>query len=119
MRILVSGSRHFEDEDLVRQVLGAHNHPNVTLIEGGAPGLDTLARSVGFDLGFDVETFWANWTRYGNPAGSIRNAKMVDRGADLALFFPLPGSKGTWDCYEKAQAAGIQSIVYHQDGSTS
>lgn len=52
--------------------------------------------------------------RYGKPnfscAGLVRNQLMVDLGADICLAFPLPGSRGTWDCMGRAEAAGIKVI---------
>jgi hypothetical protein len=32
---------------------------------------------------------------------------MVDLGADLCLAFPMPRSRGTWDCVRRAKKAGI------------
>jgi hypothetical protein len=51
----------------------------------------------------------ADWDKYGKPAGNIRNTEMVALGADLCIGFPGPGSKGTWDCLQKATNAGIET----------
>lgn len=45
----------------------------------------------------------------GRLLGPERNAKMVTLGADLCIGFPGPGSRGTWDCLEKATNAGIET----------
>ena len=55
------------------------------------------------------------WERYpaerrnGRLLGPERNAKMVALGARLCIGFPGPGSRGTWDCLEKATNAGIET----------
>lgn len=45
--------------------------------------------------------------RGGRFLGPERNAKMVSLGAAACVGFPGPGSRGTWDCLEKATNAGI------------
>ncbi|MFE2994168.1 hypothetical protein ACFXG4_04040 [Nocardia sp. NPDC059246] len=40
-------------------------------------------------------------------AGPLRNQHMVDLGADECRGFPLPGSRGTYDCMRRAERAGI------------
>jgi hypothetical protein len=62
----------------------------------------------------------ADWGRHGNQAGFLRNQEMVDAGMDALMAWALPCEKkapwcppgehpthGTFDCVEKARAAGI------------
>lgn len=49
------------------------------------------------------------------PLAPIRNKQMVELGADLCLAFPDHpkghGSRGTWNCIDLAQQAGIPVLV--------
>jgi hypothetical protein len=51
--------------------------------------------------------FPAQWDRYGEAAGPIRNAWMLEFGKpDLVVAFP--GGRGTADMISKARKAGIE-----------
>lgn len=65
------------------------------MISGHARGADTIAESVAEELGWQVEVFPAEWSKYGKQAGGMRNQQMVDHGADICLAFPLGTSVGT------------------------
>lgn len=117
MRILVTGSRHWTDRqviaDALTELLKECTDPCV-LIHGDASGADRLANGVILDWArkwgiWGIERFPANWNKYGRRAGPIRNAQMLTEGKpDICLAFPLPGSKGTWDMIRKANAAGVE-----------
>jgi len=114
MRVIVTGSRKLADRTAAQVALYdaiAALPVEATLIEGGAMGTDEKARIMARRRGLDVETYWANWTRYDKGAGPIRNQKMLSLGADLVLAFPGPESKGTWDMVRIAQEAGIKVEV--------
>lgn len=49
----------------------------------------------------------ADWEKYGNAAGPVRNKEMAQAGADLCLAFPLGVSRGTWNCVNECKKAGI------------
>jgi hypothetical protein len=123
-RVLVTGSRDWEDHDelwghLYQAVLDVTGHP-VWSQPGGAPPADLVFVHGDYKRGADRLTrVWcerygviqdphpAKWTRYGPGAGPKRNQEMVDLGADFCLAFPLGVSKGTRDCMRRADAAGI------------
>lgn len=109
MRILITGSRDWNDLGLIKTLLSGFPK-GTTIIEGEARGADRLARQAAEELGLQVEPWPADWDRYGKRAGAIRNQQMVDSGADLCLAFPLPQSRGTFDCIERAEKAGILVI---------
>lgn len=112
MRVVVTGSRDWTDQHAISWELEALPSGSV-VIEGGARGADTIARKRALDLGLDVETYWANWIKHGGGrAGGIRNQRMLDTGVDLVLAFPLPGSRGTWDCVRRAERMGIEVRVW-------
>lgn len=109
MRVLVTGSRDWTDARAVASVLGALDTmggPHV-LIHGACRGLDLMAAQVARRLGWTVESHPADWATHGKAAGPLRNQEMVNTGADICLAFPLPESRGTRDCMERARLAGI------------
>lgn len=115
MRMLITGSRNYADRDTlldaIEYYLGETYIEDVIIIEGGARGADRIAREHALDMGYVVETYPANWEKYGKKAGGIRNQEMVDNGADICLAFPLEDSIGTYDCIRRAKNAGIKTII--------
>lgn len=108
-RILVTGSRNWSDVEAIRAAL-VHHGP-ATVIHGGARGADAIAGRIAEDFGWPTVVHKANWRQFGKKAGPMRNAAMVEAGADLCLAFPLPDSIGTWDCVKRAKKAGIPVVV--------
>ena len=106
-RVLITGSRNFANEALMREVLCQLEAP-VELCHGGARGADTLAGDIAQSLGYEVCVYPANWEKYGKRAGSLRNQEMLDDfKPEVVIAFPLPGSIGTWDMVQRAKAADI------------
>lgn len=105
-RILVTGGRDYNDIETVRYAFGQLGvNSSDSIVQGGAKGADLLARMVAAGLGCGVETYKADWARYGKMAGPIRNQRMVDSAPDAVMQFP--GGKGTADCVRKAREAGV------------
>lgn len=134
MRLLVTGSRTWHDpmavEDEIWKVW-AERHVKVTVVQGGAHGVDSVAARFGRRQPdrFTVETHpvtnhpsqdFGPWP----AAGQKRNAYMVSLGADLCLAFvgpceelhcllPRPhGSHGASACADMAEKAGIPTRRY-------
>lgn len=121
MRVLFTGSRKWEDDGVVVQMLDglikrAGSASNLTIVHGGSGSLDWMVDVLARHKGARVEVHDANWQKHGKAAGPIRNQEMVDLGADLAVAYPLPDGRGTQDCIKRAVKAGIPTIVY--DAST-
>ena len=114
MRILITGSRNWNDRQAIRDAIAEHAEPawDVTVIHGCAPGADEHANWVALELGLGIEAHPAQWSQHGKKAGPIRNQQMVDAGADICLAFPLGTSVGAWDCVRRAKAAGIPVKVH-------
>src|SRR6186713_1671523 len=111
MRILVCGSRHFDDlKVLHRELLDVvkNNEAPFVFIEGGAKGADFLARCWAKFEGYEFEEYPANWKEHGKKAGPIRNKQMLDEGKpDLVIAFLAPNSRGTKNMIEQAEKAGV------------
>jgi hypothetical protein len=122
MRVIATGSREYPSKDTVWEALAWVVVENLTagdtltVVHGAAAGADEFAHmwcQLPADDGVIVveERHPADWARFGKSAGPRRNAEIVALGADLVIAFPLPGprerSRGTWDCIDRAEAAGI------------
>lgn len=122
MRILVTGSRNWDDEEAIYDALMEVRYTpgeRVTLVHGGASGADEIAARLARDMGFHVEVHNAEWKRYGNGAGPIRNLHMVSLGADICLAFIKNKSSGASHCSNAARKAGIPTVIYEPRESRS
>lgn len=119
MRILVTGSRDWDDWNTIAQTLTQINRDmgrEHWIIQGGARGADDLARDVGRVLGWQVHTEPAKWAEHGKAAGFIRNQCMVDMHPDVCVVFRRNMSRGATDCGNRAEKAGIPTYwVEYED----
>lgn len=113
-RILVTGSRDWDDGDLLAWELGLatgealRDGRRAVIVHGACPtGADALAVRLSRDHGFDTEPHPADWDRRGKAAGPRRNREMVQAGADICLAFIKDGSAGATGCADMAERAGI------------
>jgi hypothetical protein len=115
MRILVTGSRDWNQPDVIARALLdtwlENDRPNlrdVILVEGGCPtGADAMARVVAVRQKMTVESYPADWNKYGRRSGWLRNKEMVSLGADVCLAFIRNESKGATMTVRLAEKAGI------------
>lgn len=122
-RLLVTGSRDCTPQQkvFVGDVLDRTCAPFlaagilVVVVEGRCPrgGVDLVAQHWAEQTpGAEDEGHPADWDIFGKAAGRRRNSVMVSRGAKLCVAFPVPTSRGTWDCVRKAADAGIPVRIY-------
>ena len=111
-KILVCGGRDFDNARLIYDVLSRQSNiidNDITIIEGAARGVDTLAAYIAIYLGYKIEEYPADWDKYKNSAGSIRNKQMLDEGKpDLVIAFP--GGRGTLNMKTQARSQNIPII---------
>lgn len=109
MKVLVCGGRNY---DGVKEVFGEldalqKEHGPLTVIQGGAPGADKLARDWCYkQRKVTMIHVPADWDQHGKAAGPIRNEKMIEEEPDLVIAFP--GGRGTADLVKKAKKAAIE-----------
>lgn len=120
-RILVTGSRDWTDERIIRSALSLAlrdlgEPTNAVLVQGECHlgGADKIAADTWRGWGYPVEGHPAERDVNGRVLGPERNARMVALGADLCLAFPLPSSRGTKNCMRLAREAGIPVRVYEE-----
>lgn len=112
MRVLVCGSRHFNNYELLESVLS--EIPIELLIEGEARGADKLGRQYAERREIPFIPFPAKWTEFGKAAGPIRNREMLESGRpDLVVAFLAPDSRGTANMISQAEKAGVPVKVIH------
>ena len=78
MWFLVSGSRDFPNETLVRETICDVLQPTDTLLHGGARGVDTWCAEEATLRGVTVLHRPALWKTFGRSAGMRRNTDMVN-----------------------------------------
>ncbi len=117
-RILVSGSRDWDDVDVIHHMLGMFkdNSYDITLVHGDCPtGADRIANDFAKASGWKIETHPADWNAFGKYAGPKRNQDMVDAGADVVLAFIKNESRGASGTAKMAAEAGLEIITVRSD----
>jgi len=134
MRLVLTGSRTFDDAKTIREALDAVARG---LIEAGDPEL--VVRHGACPSGADaIGDMWvrswtdpalhvtadrhpALWQRFGKRAGMVRNEQMIALGCSLVLAFIRDDSPGATHCAELAAEQGIPLRVwrYGQPGVES
>ena len=115
MRVLVCGSRHFNDyAKLCNEMdkLPLDENQPITIISGEARGADTLAKRYAEECGWNYEGYPADWNTYGKRAGPIRNRRMLVEGKpELVVAFLAPDSRGTQNMIDQSKKAGVEVYV--------
>lgn len=119
MKILVCGGRWFDDEKWLEHVLNQLDDkvPITCVVNGGASGADTLGAMWASHRDIQVQTYPANWQKYGKAAGHIRNQQMLDE-AKPELVVAFPGGKGTLDMMTRAEEQGFPVFRPNKDDTT-
>ena len=122
-KLLVSGSRTITDKHKVFQALDEMmsvmlKGEDVTIIEGGAKGVDTLARQYAIERKIPYEEHPADWDKNGRAAGYIRNVEMV-KEADVALIIWDGKSKGTAHAMKICEKKGVKYLLKLMGGSNA
>lgn len=128
MKIIVAGSRSFNDYRLLEVVLNVciFFTKETIIISGSCEsgvltftrsdgtkvyGADGLGERYGKEKGIPVEYFPADWNKYGKSAGPIRNEEMA-KYADGCIVFWDGKSKGSADMIKKAKKNKL--ILYEE-----
>ncbi|MBQ4637174.1 MAG: DUF2493 domain-containing protein [Clostridia bacterium] len=113
-RIIISGSREFNDYDLFSHVvdrclLRIKQQYELVILSGHCRGTDLMAERYAKENGIELEIYPADWS-LGKKAGPLRNKKMIEL-ADYAIAFPGKGN-GTKSLIYYAQEKGIPLKIY-------
>lgn len=86
----------------------------VTVVHGGASGADSMAGKIARECFYKEEVHPADWATHGRKAGLLRNAAMVEAGADLCIAGWDGRSTGTLDTIRRCVQAGIPVRIVPQ-----
>ncbi len=92
-RVIIAGSRTFTDYDRLAAFMDQWTldndmgPDNTEFISGEAVGADTLGKKWALSRGYKVLLYPADWNKYGNYAGYVRNREMADSATHLVAFW--------------------------------
>lgn len=111
-RVVVAGSRHFEDYELLTERLDhlLSKHDDVVVVSGTCRGADTLGERWAAEHGYPVERFPADWSSHGRAAGPIRNAAMADVADAVVIFWVDDSPTGSRGCRSMLSCAQERSL---------
>ena len=116
MRIIIAGSRDIPDpythvcEAIAKCIFVPKI--NLTIISGGARGIDRAGELFAQNHGFSCERYIPDWS-LGKMAGILRNAQMIKEGKPDALIAVWDGvSRGTADMITKMTKHGGHIYVH-------
>lgn len=115
-RVIIAGSRSYDDYntlteecDRILSLKVVDADTEIVVVSGHASGADALGERYAQERGFGLETFPADWTKFGRAAGPIRNAQMASV-AHALIAFPKAGevNRGTKNMVDLAVRKGLQ-----------
>jgi len=125
MRLIIAGSRTFDDYDLLRKevisfvysqlfdpdlpisenIEAMIKFKDVTIISGTANGADKLGERFAEQFKLKVERFIPDWDKHGKRAGPFRNTEMAKNSTHCIVF--TTGSLGSKNMIDTAQKFGL------------
>jgi hypothetical protein len=125
MRIIIAGSRSFDDYYYLRRkclsaiesLCYSSKPSDYEIISGGAQGADRMGQSFANEFKIPLKIMNADWNKYGKSAGYIRNQEMSDyakQDPDMGVLIAFwdEKSKGTKHMIDIAKKDGLESFVY-------
>lgn len=91
-RIAIVGSRDYPHPDKVREFvkqLAEQYGPGLTIVSGGARGVDTIAIDEAINCGLQIHIWRPNWGKHGKRAGLRRNYQIVADADHVVSFWDL------------------------------
>ena len=107
-RVIIAGTRTFQDYDLLCRKCDfffANKRPTA-IVCGEARGADSLGKKYAEEHNLQVNSFPADWNKYGKRAGYIRNREMAEH-ADALIAFWDGSSRGTQHMINLAKEYGL------------
>ncbi len=114
--VLVCGGRDYRNREAIQRTFTQLIQLPSVLVHGGCRGADMMSEEVYREVLRDVDKdgavrcFPAQWGKYGQSAGPIRNQAMLDETLPhliVAFHSNLKESKGTLDMVTRGEKAGI------------
>lgn len=118
-KVIVTGGRHYKDKAAIYKALDELSEKIGgirELVHGGCTGADTGAADWAKERGIKVSRVVAEWDKFGDKAGPMRNTAMVLRHKDAFCLIAFPGGAGTAHCTREAIKAHMSIVKVHEDG---
>ena len=114
MKLIIAGSRTITDIEVLHKAIDKFDLGGKfdEVVEGGARGVDRLARELAKNFGIRYTTFNADWEGQGKKAGYLRNQKMAAYG-DVLLAVWDGESKGTSHMIDIMREAKKPTFIYN------
>lgn len=117
MRIIISGTRDFDDYELLSNEVDKFIEDSLKefdcefeIVSGTCRGADSLGERYAEEKGYTIKRFNPNWNEYGRSAGIIRNQMMASY-ADTLITFWDGKSRGTKNMIDEAQKRGLNIVI--------
>lgn len=96
IKLIIAGSRSITNFDIIKETFQkTHGDRKIyEIVSGRAIGVDLLGEKLARKLGINIKKFPANWLKFGNNAGYIRNSEMAQYADELLAIWDGE-SKGT------------------------
>ena len=111
LRLIIAGGRDYKLTSEDKAALDALMGRVVEVVCGCCTGADEGGKQWAIDHNIPVQYFPANWTKYGDAAGPIRNEQMAVYANAVALF---PGGKGTASMARIAKGYGLRIFDFRK-----
>jgi len=120
MKVIIAGSRNFENYPLLVQKLDRilKYCDKVEIVSGAARGADELGELYAVENHLNLRRFHADWDGLGNSAGYIRNEEMA-KYADALIAFWDGRSRGTKHMIDLARKYNLKVRVIRFDQTSS
>lgn len=88
-KVIIAGGRDFDNYEYLKEVCLdiLKDIDNVCIVSGKAKGADSLGEQFAKEHAYMIESYPADWNRYGKTAGFIRNEEMAKTAAILIAFW--------------------------------
>lgn len=110
-RVIIAGTRTFDDYEFLCYhcdyfLSEMRKKRRIVIVSGRANGADQMGERYARERGYSLRTYPANWERYGNRAGPIRNELMA-QNADALIAYWDGRSPGTKNMIDMARDYGL------------
>lgn len=119
MKIIIAGSRNFNDFDILKEKMDKATRlidKDIEIVSGTARGADKLGERYAKERNHSIISMPADWDKHGRSAGYIRNEQMASL-ADVCVVFWNRESNGTRHMIRLAKKYNVPVLAYDLDGN--
>ena len=138
MKVIIAGDREITDSSIINRAVEASSFTITEVVEGGARGVDRLAKEWAKSNGISVTTFPANWKdisrqganvkkrknewtgkmeEYDAAAGVFRNEQMASYADALIAIQTNGQTPGTQNMISLAKKYNLKVFIYEGEDS--